>query len=418
MWPRSLVLFGLLLSPVISGAEVLWSFQADRSDPQALEGAVLKGEVAIWLETTSNPTQVVFDLDGVGATEGLPPFDFAGTAPDMSAMLFDTATISDGDKIMTVVVNGGALPETITVNFSIQNQAERVAPSDIDGTAISYLPDLPRTVNLTWTHDGLNITGFRAYFRLVQDPPVAHTIYDITDTDLREYWFSPGTDGEWEFYMTAFNGTLESAPSNIVSIELPKPCDIECWLNTFLPPEMTHLMRTTYIVRADVEPDAYYLVYIHPDTAERKCMKFFRAEAETNLDMPTNQRRGLISFVGAQLGEGERADHDHIYCSSDNEADFPVMPAPTGPVWVVAANIWGDTRPMYEWVNGERGKQIARIDEYAKCENESLRTSTRSGGRDREYRYATNAADVRGATLCWQWIAGDPVPVIYSQVSE
>ena len=71
-------------------------------------------------------------------------------------------------------------------------------------------------VTATWTHDGVNTTGYTLYFYKTDTPA---TVYNksITGSTVRtmtldDNLFAPGAS--YTFYMTAYNATAESAKSS------------------------------------------------------------------------------------------------------------------------------------------------------------------------------------------------------------
>jgi len=102
------------------------SAAADRSNPQALGGSTLSRLVYIFVGPSASVTTVRFWLDDPARTgppshvELLPPFDFAGTAPNGNATPFDTRGLPSGAHVVSaeVTLSGGQivpLQATLTV---------------------------------------------------------------------------------------------------------------------------------------------------------------------------------------------------------------------------------------------------------------------------------------------------------------
>lgn len=119
---------------VDAGAQSLMvSSAADRSNAIALENAQLSSNAYIFLApniSVSTIRSVAFFLDNpsaVGApeqVERISPYDFAGTAPNDTAFLYDTSMLDDGDHSITAVVTESSGTETaVTANFTINNSS-------------------------------------------------------------------------------------------------------------------------------------------------------------------------------------------------------------------------------------------------------------------------------------------------------
>jgi hypothetical protein len=104
------------------------SASPDRSGFRALSGATLRRLAYIFMDAPAGTTRVRFWLDDPSRSgppirvENLPPFDFAGTAPNGTAQPFDTRGLSNGSHLVTVEVTlpGGRFFETQAV-FTVAN---------------------------------------------------------------------------------------------------------------------------------------------------------------------------------------------------------------------------------------------------------------------------------------------------------
>jgi len=91
--------------------DLLVSQTPDRAAPDRLRGSTLVGDAYIFVPGASNVKQVRFWLDNPSMSgsprkvEKSPPFDFAGTATDGSALLFDTDRISDGTHTISAALD-------------------------------------------------------------------------------------------------------------------------------------------------------------------------------------------------------------------------------------------------------------------------------------------------------------------------
>ncbi len=139
-----------------SGYELKVSSLANRSNAVALEGAVLKSNAYIHVKPEQNISRVEFYLDRLpgGApdkTEGLLPFDFAGTATNGAALPFDTATRTDGNHVIHArITKTDATTEVLTGQFRITNQLNTpgfaVSPAQVSTTV--DIDSAPIDVNL------------------------------------------------------------------------------------------------------------------------------------------------------------------------------------------------------------------------------------------------------------------------------
>lgn len=148
----------------------------------------------------------------------------------------------------------------------------------------------------------------------------------------------------------------------------------------------TLLFGSTF-VKSEHEDEIWYATVVHEQ--KRYCLKFRQNELSNTLaGLDTGQRYAIWPLLLAKTWtDTVWTDLDTAYCYADE------LPALT---YVVADNFWSDTRPLYAWVDGQRGKQIGRIIEGSPCEKIKLMQSTRG----REWRYATNRQNQRGAVVC------------------
>lgn len=109
-------------SPDPSTYAVVYSTSPDRSNPVALDGASVSGSIYAFTTPETDAEQVMFSLDGTHVqTEGLAPYDFAGTG-DSDAYPWNTAEVSDGEHTIEAEIsltNGST--ETVSATFIIDN---------------------------------------------------------------------------------------------------------------------------------------------------------------------------------------------------------------------------------------------------------------------------------------------------------
>jgi hypothetical protein len=98
--------------------EVLVSHSPDRSDPAPLHGRAESGRIYVFTLPESGPTRVRFWLDDPAMSrtprkvEGNPPWDFAGSGADGSALPFDASRLATGSHTITAAIDlptGGPL---------------------------------------------------------------------------------------------------------------------------------------------------------------------------------------------------------------------------------------------------------------------------------------------------------------------
>jgi hypothetical protein len=96
--------------PLNSQAGILVSSNSLRTGAANLAGAEIDGAVYIWAYPDDDLGMVSFYLDNPfmsgspDRTEGIAPFDFAGTSWDGNAQAYDTRSLSDGAHAITIRV--------------------------------------------------------------------------------------------------------------------------------------------------------------------------------------------------------------------------------------------------------------------------------------------------------------------------
>ncbi|WP_205519419.1 hypothetical protein [Pyxidicoccus caerfyrddinensis] len=141
----------------------------DRQEEQALAGSTLQGSVAIFVAPGSGSgiTRVEFFLDAPTRNHSpmsldlRVPFDFAGTAGDGGATLYDTRTLPDGDHSVTVVAHyAGFRADEATASFTVANASAPAPapppPLPLPPTPVPTAPPGLRTVD-AWERLFLNV---------------------------------------------------------------------------------------------------------------------------------------------------------------------------------------------------------------------------------------------------------------------
>ncbi len=127
-----------------SGFELKVSSLANRSNAVPLEGAVLKSNAYVHVKPEQNISRVEFFIDRLPGgtpdkTEGLLPFDFAGTATNGSALPFDTTARADGNHVIyALVTKADTTTAVLSGQFRIANQLTTpefsVTPAQVTST--------------------------------------------------------------------------------------------------------------------------------------------------------------------------------------------------------------------------------------------------------------------------------------------
>jgi hypothetical protein len=121
---------------------LLSSASPNRSGPVALEGRSVSGLQYVFLAPEAGASGVRFWLDDPTMSgtprkvEKTAPWDFVGSAPDDSALPFDTTRVADGVHVITAAVTlaaGGT--EVVHASFTVANDAPRLVASP---TALTF----------------------------------------------------------------------------------------------------------------------------------------------------------------------------------------------------------------------------------------------------------------------------------------
>ncbi|MBN7768885.1 hypothetical protein KUV44_00300 [Marinobacter daepoensis] len=113
------------------------STQPDRSSASTLRGAAVSGDIYVFVPSQTGMSKVQFYIDNPGKaglpnqTEGLAPYDMAGTRPDDTAVAYDSTLLSNGDHTVTAVITtGDSLTHEVSDFFTVVN----------DGPLLSFNP--------------------------------------------------------------------------------------------------------------------------------------------------------------------------------------------------------------------------------------------------------------------------------------
>jgi hypothetical protein len=189
-------------APVNTGA-LVFSTDARRTTPRALDGATVSGSIAVVAPNTGQIRRVEFFLDGqLVRTERFGEYDFGSTAPNGRARLWPTRTVSNGPhtitaKITTVTGTVTNQSATFTVDnvrpvgrtLQVSATADRRTPTPLDGASISG------NVSVFLPYEGdIDTVAFALDGTLIRTERYAQ--YDFGSTapngTARQQTFSPG----------------------------------------------------------------------------------------------------------------------------------------------------------------------------------------------------------------------------------
>ncbi|MBI5413256.1 hypothetical protein HZA42_02815 [Candidatus Peregrinibacteria bacterium] len=172
---------------------------------------------------TKSPTYHAYYLDGtlIGSKNVGPgssdSADYGGPAktPHNDIVIGDTAVDTDMDDLK--IYNRALSAAEVSAIGGFPTLTAPTAPSGLTSTVISN----GTVVNLSWTDNSGNETGFRVYRRITA-PNLTEWIQDgTTPPGVGSYTSTPSHAGTFEYkvvaYLTGGSANLESAPSNTVS---------------------------------------------------------------------------------------------------------------------------------------------------------------------------------------------------------
>ena len=146
------------------------SLNPDRSSAVRLDGSTVKRQIYVFVRDSENLDKVDFYLDGRRRTkppvrtDTEPPFDFAGTAADGTAVPYDTKKLADGPhRIKVVLTWANGTTSSRRANFTVANGAAITpTPTPTPTTAASPTSAPTTTAPTTTAPTTTDQTGFRA----------------------------------------------------------------------------------------------------------------------------------------------------------------------------------------------------------------------------------------------------------------
>jgi Right handed beta helix region len=137
-------------------SRLLASLNPDRSNAVRLDGSTLKGKIYVFVGDSNALDKVDFYLDSSRRTkppvrtDTNPPFDFAGTAADDTALPYDTTKLADGSHTIRAVLtwsNGSTSSRRGT--FTIANGGATATPTASPTTSTAASPTATNTASPT-----------------------------------------------------------------------------------------------------------------------------------------------------------------------------------------------------------------------------------------------------------------------------
>ena len=130
----ALSVLGIQSASASTRSRLALSLNPDRSNAVRLDGSTVKGKIYVFVRNSQTLDKVDFYLDSSSRTKPPvrtdtdPPFDFAGTADDGTAVPYDTTKLADGSHSISVVLTWlNGTTSRRGGNFTVAN--EGVAPT-------------------------------------------------------------------------------------------------------------------------------------------------------------------------------------------------------------------------------------------------------------------------------------------------
>ena len=137
-------------------SSLIASLNPDRSNAVRLDGSTLKGKIYVFVRNSNALDKVDFYLDSSWRTktpvrtETNPPFDFAGSAADGTALPYDTTKLANGSHTIRAVLtwsNGST--SSRRGNFTVSNGGATATPTASPTTSTAASPTVTNTASPT-----------------------------------------------------------------------------------------------------------------------------------------------------------------------------------------------------------------------------------------------------------------------------
>ncbi|HSO26856.1 MAG TPA: metallophosphoesterase, partial [Anaerolineales bacterium] len=171
--------------------EIELSLASDRSNPVPLHNQTVSGEIYAFVPPEAvGIVQVRFLLNGSRyRAEGNLPYDLAGSAPDDSALPFDTSTLPNGENNGTaVIVFTDGTTEVASATFNVLNVETAPVGVTLSGPAAG---EIDKEYTFTATVDPITATTPLTYVWSIDGSPTITYTGGISDTEAF-LWPTPG----------------------------------------------------------------------------------------------------------------------------------------------------------------------------------------------------------------------------------
>jgi len=152
----ALSVLGIQSASASTRSRLALSLNPDRSNAVRLDGSTVKGKIYVFVRNSKTLDKVDFYLDSSSRTkppvrtETDPPFDFAGTADDGTAVPYDTTKLSDGSHSISVVLTwSNGTTSRRGGNFAVANSGATTTPPASPTTSTTASPTATNTASPT-----------------------------------------------------------------------------------------------------------------------------------------------------------------------------------------------------------------------------------------------------------------------------
>ncbi len=137
-------LINLITISAAAAYQIVHSSEPNRVDASVLDGASVSGNIYVFIDQNTGLKAVKFYVDGnLYHSEGLSPWDFAGTANNYDSLPFDTNGLSDGAHIIRadLTLSDNSL-QSLSASIEVKNQALSltVSPGSLSETVYAKTP--------------------------------------------------------------------------------------------------------------------------------------------------------------------------------------------------------------------------------------------------------------------------------------
>ncbi|WP_024461935.1 kelch repeat-containing protein [Marinimicrobium sp. LS-A18] len=162
------VVFGLLVSVPTWALDIVKSPGPDRAGATLLDGEVVRGDLYAFIDTNSGIKRVRFYVDGtLVQTEGVAPWDLAGTEANNNVKPYNTLQLSDGAHDISAAVT---LTDNSVINVSAQVQVDNQG-AVLEPDPASYSEKLYSPAAVSWPLTVGISDGSATSVSLVSDQP-------------------------------------------------------------------------------------------------------------------------------------------------------------------------------------------------------------------------------------------------------